>query len=339
MPDAAATVHDDAVGDDLRRIAERLAGGAAVEAVRPVKSGANGQVYRVETAARSLALKRYARRPGDRRERGHAEWRALRFLRAKGVDAVPLPVAGDGEFLLMEWIEGEPVAAHRPGDLGSAASFLARIFALSAEPEAVELPPASEACLSVAEILRQIDRRLEAFAAEPSLDAFLSGTFRPALEAAAEACRGAARDGELAPGLRRLIPADFGFHNAVRQADGSLRYIDFEYFGWDDPAKVAADFVLHPAMRLSAGEQRRFIARIAAALPGDAGFRTRCAERLPLFALRWALIVLNPFRRERAGELPGDARARATLLDDRLAKARTLLRAADPARADRRAAR
>ena len=40
---------------------------------------------------------------------------------------------------------------------------------------------------------------------------------------------------------RALSPSDFGLHNALRGQDGQLRFVDFEYFGWDDPVKLVSD--------------------------------------------------------------------------------------------------
>ena len=48
-----------------------------------------------------------------------------------------------------------------------------------------------------------------------------------------------------------LSPSDFGFHNALRGNNGKIIFLDFEYFGWDDPVKLCCDTILHPGMRLS----------------------------------------------------------------------------------------
>ncbi len=53
-------------------------------------------------------------------------------------------------------------------------------------------------------------------------------------------------NGELPQEWRSLVPSDFGFHNSLRRNDGSLAFVDFEYFGWDDPVKMTADILLHP---------------------------------------------------------------------------------------------
>src|SRR6266480_4587472 len=64
---------------------------------------------------------------------------------------------------------------------------------------------------------------------------------------------------------RILSPSDFGFHNAIRRPDGTLAFVDFEYFGWDDPAKTIVDFLLHPGMSVADTLKRRFAAAVEAA--------------------------------------------------------------------------
>jgi hypothetical protein len=324
-------MHGSVASDDrIRSAAEQLAG-APVRALAPATSGANSRIFRLETSTGMFALKSYPVRASDKRNRADVEWRALQFLRTKGVTSVPQPVARDaeGQFLLMEWIDGPLLTSHTTEHVREAAAFIARIFALSSDAEATQFPLASEACLSTGEIVRQIEERLPLLETDGPLGRFLAETFRPALLRARTEPGSA--EGELAARLRRLIPADFGFHNVVREPGGRLRYIDFEYFGWDDPVKVTADFLLHPAMTLSAEESRGFAGAMAAALPDDEGFRDRLRRHLPLFALRWVLILFNPFRLDRSGELSRDPPARQALLADRMSKAEKLLRWVEPA--------
>ena len=62
------------------------------------------------------------------------------------------------------------------------------------------------------------------------------------------------------PRHRALSPSDFGLHNAMRDEDGRLRFIDFEYFGWDDPVKLVSDTALHPGSELPGSSAKRLIA-------------------------------------------------------------------------------
>jgi hypothetical protein len=285
----------------LSEAAARLAGETVVT-LTPAGVGANSHVLRVTTPTRTLGLKCYPQRPGDPRDRLDVEWRALRFLRGIGLEAVPEALGRDdtNRLMLMEWIEGQLVSAHGPADVDAAAEFIGAVFQASATADATGFTLASEACLSVSEINRQIDARLAAFAPHSLLQAFLDHKFLPALAAARSRIAPELAAGpDLPVSLRRLIPADFGFHNALRQADDRLRFIDFDYFGWDDPVKMTADFILHPAMSLGDADKRSLVARLASAVPEDSAFLDRLAAHKPFYALRWALILLNPFRLDR----------------------------------------
>ena len=290
----------------LMEAASRLAGEAVVTLVS-AGAGANSHVLRVTTPTRTLGLKCYPHRPGDPRDRLDVEWRALRFLRGMGIAAVPAALGRDdgNRLMLMEWIEGELVSTHGPADIDAAARFIANVFHGSTTPHATGFTLASEACLSVHEINRQIEARLAAVTPHPMLRTFLDDTFLPTFAAVRSRIALELDDRrDLPVSLRRLIPADFGFHNALRQPDGRLRFVDFDYFGWDDPVKMTADFVLHPAMSLGAAEKLSLVAQLAAAVPEDTTFLDRLAAHKPLYALRWALILLNPFRFDRTEVFP-----------------------------------
>ncbi len=127
--------------------------------------------------------------------------------------------------------------------------------------------------------------------------------------------------------MQTLSPSDFSFHNALRRADGGLAFLDFEYFGWDDPVKLVSDFLWHPAMTLSAAQASRF-ARGAHELfaAQDATYGSRLRAYFPLFGLKWCTIMLNEFvaddwnRRQFAGQ----QRKRERVKAEQLHKSRAL---------------
>ena len=96
-----------------------------------------------------------------------------------------------------------------------------------------------------------------------------------------------------------LSPSDFGFHNIVRRDDGALAFLDFEYFGWDDPVKLASDFFWHPGMDLSQDLKLKWLHLTKELFGGDPAYTKRLGAYLPLFGLRWCLIFLNEFIPER----------------------------------------
>ena len=46
-----------------------------------------------------------------------------------------------------------------------------------------------------------------------------------------------------------ISPSDFGFHNVIIYK-GINYFIDFEFSGWDDPAKLYCDFILQPKIQI-----------------------------------------------------------------------------------------
>jgi len=107
-------------------------------------------------------------------------------------------------------------------------------------------------------------------------------------------------DSHLPRSQQALSPSDFGLHNALRRADGRLAFLDFEYFGWDDPAKAIADVMYHPGTTLSTDLAQRYRSRVEAALAvSDPGLPIRLDLLLPAIGLMWCVMLLNEFLPER----------------------------------------
>jgi len=308
----------------VRDVAQTLVG-AGVEVRRLLGGGRNSRIYHVRHGGREFALKQYPSKRDDPRDRLSTEMGALRLMERHHVEPVPRVVGVDRDrgYALLTWIEGSEVTAVEDKDIDAAVAFLAAIHALREAPSAAEQPLAAEACLSGREIERQIDERLERLrslaADEPDLADFLANSFAPAFDrAAAEARRkmeapGLDFAGEVPQEWRTLVPSDFGFHNSLRRRDGSLAFVDFEYFGWDDPAKTIVDFLHHPAMEMTEAQRRTFVARVLETFFNSARLEARARIVYPWFGLKWCLILLNEFvpedlRRRRFADAPGTSR-------------------------------
>jgi hypothetical protein len=289
-------------------VAARLAG-APVEAIDRVGGGRNSRVFKVETQNGSFALKQYPSPGEDRRDRLGVEAAALTWFEAQGFDVVPRLVAIDRDrnAALLTWIDGALVREVGPADIDQAADFLDRLHRLRGKSSIPATQRDTEACLSGAEVERQIRARVERLSqlpAEPELDQFIAGELAPVINELIGAARAATAskrsfEAELDQRNRSLVPSDFGFHNALRDGRGRLAFIDFEYFGWDDPVKLTADMLLHPGTPLAPDLRARFRNAAERLYADDADFAARLAAFLPLFGLRWVLILLNEFHPER----------------------------------------
>ena len=237
------------------------------------------------------------------------EFRALQLLQAEGLRNVAKPLAADEErhVAVYEFIAGQQVTSSEisPGDINQVLDFLHTLKQIASRGGATHFAPASEACFSIDAIFENLDRRFEALAgaarAEPALAEFLTQEFIPFRKSAEDWCSDFCRAQGIDPAWeisideRTLSPSDFGFHNILRRPDGQLAFLDFEYFGWDDPAKTIADFLLHPGMQVPLALKQQFFAGALAVFSSVPNMEARVRAVYPLFALKWSTILLNEF--------------------------------------------
>jgi hypothetical protein len=306
--------------DDIALLAGSLSG-HGVTHVTAVRGGGNNQLYRVEAGHRAYALKRYAGTAIESRERYVREFAGLTFLWSLRERRIAEPLALDegAQAALYGWVEGTAPAPASEADLESMAAFAGTLHEARNAAGSAALLDAREAVYSQAELQRQLAARIARLRAvegeHPELQSLLADIEREA------ARRGAIPNAsEVLPGAARtLSPSDFGTHNALRGPAG-LTFIDFEYFGWDDPVKLVADVVWHPGMALDPSARQKFFAAAADVYKVEAGFIARFERDAPMYGLRWALIVLNEFlpevwqRRLAAGALDAAPAARARQL-------------------------
>jgi hypothetical protein len=282
----------------------------------PLPAGGNNRVFMVEAGAERLAAKWYYHGPDDPRDRLGAEYGFVEHAWRAGLRCVPQPRGRDraSHVALYEFIEGgklSPSEIDRDRVL-EAAGFLARLNSAHSRALAHALAPASEACFSVAEHLRMLDERVARLAAiapgrELERDAAgfarrLASRWERERDRILAACRTAGLDPQqpLPAEERCLSPSDFGFHNALRRDDGSLCFIDFEYAGWDDPAKTVGDFFSHPGAAVPREPFEAFLSTVAAPMPDPERAARRARLLEPLFRLKWCCIILNEFLPEAA---------------------------------------
>ena len=315
----------------------RLAG-QKVRVATPARPGGNNRVFRLDMADGSRrALKYY---PSDSRDRLGQEYEALSFLAQHDVGLTPRPFARDhGEnCALYEWFDGEAaVLRPRPDDVDQLADFLIELQNLRDAAGARGLRNASAGIFSPAEAVVQCEQRLtrllEQASGDSDLRAFLDLQLAPSAALARQrleggyAMLGLDPASPLAPACRALSPSDFGLHNAMRGADGRLRFIDFEYFGWDDPVKLVSDTALHPGSGFPEDGAKRLIERLSREFQaGDPAFAIRRDMLYPVFGLIWCLIMLNDFLPENRSRrvMTGRGGELGAILAGQLDKARRL---------------
>ncbi len=309
----------------------------------PLDGGANNRLFRVTTGSRHFLLKSYFTHPDDPRNRLASEFEFSSFAWENGIRCIPKPIAraSDHNLALYEFLPGRHL---RPDEvdtraLGQALAFCRELNRIRSEPGAQALPEASEACFTIAEHVNTVDVRVEKLQDIESCseidDAALKfvsdlkevwNGVNASLRRKADGLRLPMSE-TISADERCLSPSDFGFHNSLRCGDGELRFFDFEYAGWDDPAKMVCDFFCQPAVPVPL----EHLAMVSEEVAGYANGRSRCLGRidllLPLYRIKWCSILLNEFvgvnrtRRKFAGEHAVSETRKA----EQLRKARRLL--------------
>jgi hypothetical protein len=317
----------------------------------PLGAGGNNRLYRVECGSRSYVIKEYFRHPGDPRDRLGAEFAFLRFAWAGGLRCIPEAIASDtpAGLGLYGYIEGEPITpgAVSQDEIRQAMAFIRYLNRCRGTHEARELPPGSEACFSIHQHLdvvqKRIDRLNEIVPVSPVDDeavTFIRTELAPAFVRVTEHILARLKqerlekDIELPPEERLLSPSDFGFHNALRRPDGTIAFLDFEYAGWDDPAKLTGDFFNQVAVPVPLAYKEEVLAAVAEILPERESALRRMHLLLPVYRIKWCCILLNhflPVASDRRAFAQGTARERKK---EQLNKARTLLASLEQVVAD-----
>ena len=291
--------------NQVKQIAGSLCGNPEVQVI-PIQGGRNSGIFRVEVGGEVFALKFFRPDAQRRRDRFDAETTALELFRDNNVPGVPRIFVKDREknCLLMEWIEGLSVDHYDEDGIAALLMFVRAVYGISRKPPAGEIRRATEACLSGVEIIRQIHLRLSrldpAKQAEPILCDFIDKEFMPVFNEVAEwSQEGYKRNRwdfmEDIPFERRTLSlVDIGCHNTLRHGR-QFYFVDFEFFGWDDPVKLVADTLQHPGMNLNARQKQDLLEGFLRIYGSDETFIVRLKLLYALFGLKWCMIMLNQF--------------------------------------------
>jgi hypothetical protein len=209
------------------------------------------------------------------------------------------------EFIAGDTLEASDLTEH---DIDQAIRFIRDLNGHNGSDGAGCLPIASEACFSIGEHLHGVEMRLRRLqemepqdtVGQSALDFVVHRLFPRWMNIKgfmADRLNDGKINGErvLGHGERCLSPSDFGFHNAIRERNGTLRFIDFEYAGWDDPAKLICDFFCQPDVRVPMIFFPRFEEALSSLFDRPEDLKKRVRLLFPLYGIKWCCIMLNDF--------------------------------------------
>ena len=284
-------------------------------AMQQVKRGGNNCVYKIETGNELFFGKVYHRDAVDSRDRLGQEVAFSKYLQSMQIKESPSLIAEDQSCgtACFEWIEGADfeTGSTLPNELWEQCfSFLKKIQNGEKTFEAQNLPNGSESAFSLRGHFALLQNRRDYWhfhndTIPEEIRIFLLNNLDQEYKSLAkELISHPDFNKELEANEKIISPSDFGLHNAKLGEDGKLAFFDFEYAGWDDPAKTVADFFAQPKFPAPYEEVEKLLSTFSEFFSEQT--MEKLQARLPLVSrvirLKWCYISLNdyhPVSRER----------------------------------------
>lgn len=273
-----------------------------IEDISKLDHKGNNILFKVSLKNKNYLLKQYSSVMGDW-NRTKAEFNALTFLWEKGFRNIPKPIKIDEKenIAIYSFEEGRIINSKevKKKDILEAVDFLSNLHKI----EDKSFPAARHACLSLVNYIDTLDKRIKPFLEFKPKDeiglkakGFLDDEIIPKIK---ELKKNFHKDSSFKKQLELkdqvLTPADFGFHNIILTEKGKYVFLDFEYFGRDDPARQISDFLNHDQSRdIKESLKQLFFEKYKEKTNFNNFFEKRLKLIDPLIKMTWVLIYLNP---------------------------------------------
>lgn len=273
----------------------------------PLSGGANNQLWRAYPQnAPSFVIKNYGSDGGDRLRR---EWRYLSLLEEHKVPNLPRPLHHDPiqNIAAYSFMDGKKLSSEKVS-FSHIQVVAQHISAISDIPiGTIDRAKGSydDAIGHIQEITDRISYLEQALQCYPYLERLhnlVIKKLKPLWQSRYKLVMKADLNLMFSDVKLYLSPSDFGFHN-ILATEKTLNFIDFEYAGADDLAKLAADFSLVPQIPIPNDFAASFTTQLAQTIGLDAHFESRVAFLSFIGQIKWVCIILNEFLPEKKQRL------------------------------------
>ena len=284
--------------------------GSSEKSLVQLQGGINNRVFRCGEAHNQWVIKGYSPLEPDQRDRMQAEVDFLRYSAEVAPNFTPKLIHSDPELrcVVLEYIEGRHFSegvAPLPEEIEKAVTFFKRLNEKKILSEKAIKIDAADGFLSLSNQIKNIKSRLSCM----NWDHLQHDHILPfkslvkelqiEIELTEQSTNYQIEIGNVVDSIdqqeRCVSPSDFGFHNAIITKNGVV-FIDFEFAGWDDPAKAIVDFVLQPRIPIKCGVSP-LLATIAPTKKKIV--QQRCHFIMPILRLKWACIMIGGLQQDR----------------------------------------
>ena len=263
--------------------------------------GANNRVYKIILENNKIyILKHYFHHKNDLRKRLISEYNFLYFAWENNIRCIPKPIFySEKENLgLYSYIPGRLASINdlNENTIQKAVDFILDLNKNKSKTS--NLSKAAESCFSIEEHLNLVEKRVKNL----TLITDISEQHKIALDFVNTKIIPKWKNIKQSIDLNDVIskedmcisPSDFGFHNAIVD-NKNIYFIDFEYAGWDDPAKLVCDFFCQPKIPIPLKCFEKFAHDIASITSNPKKTLKRINVLFPVYHIKWCCIILNIF--------------------------------------------
>jgi len=302
----------------------------AILNIRDLKHNGNNQLFEIITNSKKFILKKYESFHMDNWKRGVNEFKALDYLWKEGFREIPQAIYFDESqnIGIYSYEEGRVLNAFeiKEKDINNAVEFLVKLHNLK---DKSFFGQASSACLNLKEYVDVLDRRVNSLFNYEITDPitkkakrfFSKEVIKKIDELKTDFYQKTKKynlEKDLSIEEQVLTPADFGFHNILVD-NNKYKFIDFEYFGRDDPARQVLDFIHHAqSFEIKDNLKKHFLDYYIEKKDSSKDFKKRLELINPLIAMTWILIPLNVFCKNRIKNFDLQKESTKEILEKRL---------------------
>ncbi len=301
------------IDKDLTDLIDRMLNGSGlisnIRAAEGMNGGKNNRLYKLTLQdGKKYVLKRYFKHINDPRNRQKTESLFYEYAEKIKIINISKLIYADSmaNASLFEYVDGIKISPSLVSkeDIQMAIEFVNNLNFSLHKFESKNLPIASEACFSINDHLELINSRVTRL--YEIKNQYSNEILTKIIEEILTCWKKIRQDIVLkvnAEGLniysqllfddKCISPSDFGFHNAIKKADGSVIFIDFEYAGWDDPAKLVGDFFAQIEVPIPENYVHVFIDSVASNYSNQKEFKFRANLLMPAYQIKWCCIALN----------------------------------------------
>lgn len=254
-----------------------------------IKNGANSNVYIV---GENQYILKFYRTDNNQPSRLDREFYALKLFAENKIENVPkiIGISSELNCSLMTYIDGTSINVLQTELIDEFANFYKKLLNISIEYKKNTFE-SIDACPNINTLLSQVNNRIVNLEKEDNLKLKV---ILDIIKSHLSYIKSKIFENFYNNLKTEFSVVDFGINNVILNQK-NLYFIDFEFFGLDNPVHLISDTIAHPANNLNLDEQLDLYNKFLKCHDNQDEISNAFIGNNLIFDLKWCLIMLNPF--------------------------------------------